>query len=65
MDYTATVLQIGIANVVVLVERRLFNHFVSRQQGGACIDKYNYIRDAYLQNRRSVIHDGNPPAEEQ
>lgn len=31
----------------------------------AAFDKYNYIRDAYLQNRRSVIHDGNPPAEEQ
>jgi len=31
----------------------------------AAFDKYNYIRDAYLQNRRSVIYDGNPPAEEQ
>lgn len=28
----------------------------------AAFDKYNYIRDAYLQNRRSVIHDGSPPA---
>lgn len=27
----------------------------------AAFDKYNYIRDAYLQNRRSEIHDGNPP----
>ncbi len=27
----------------------------------AAFDKYNYIRDAYLQNRRSVIHDGSPP----
>lgn len=31
----------------------------------AAFDKYSYIRDAYLQNRRSVIHDGNAPAEEQ
>jgi phospholipid-binding lipoprotein MlaA len=30
----------------------------------AAFDKYSYIRDAYLQNRRSVIYDGNPPAEE-
>lgn len=30
----------------------------------AAFDKYSYIRDAYLQNRRSVIHDGNPPAEQ-
>ncbi len=27
----------------------------------AAFDKYNYIRDAYLQNRRNVIFDGNPP----
>jgi len=27
----------------------------------AAFDKYNYIRDAYLQNRRNEIHDGNPP----
>lgn len=28
----------------------------------AAIDKYSYIRDAYLQNRRSLVYDGNPPA---
>lgn len=27
----------------------------------AAFDKYSYIRDAYLQNRRSEIFDGNPP----
>lgn len=30
----------------------------------AAFDKYNYIRDAYLQHRRSEIHDGNPPREQ-
>ena len=29
----------------------------------AAFDKYVYIRDAYLQNRRSVVYDGTPPAE--
>lgn len=29
----------------------------------AAFDKYVYIRDAYLQNRRSVVYDGAPPAE--
>jgi phospholipid-binding lipoprotein MlaA len=29
----------------------------------AAFDKYNYIRDAYLQHRRSEIHDGNAPKE--
>lgn len=27
----------------------------------AAFDKYNYVRDAYLQHRRSQIYDGNPP----
>ena len=29
----------------------------------AALDKYAYIRDAYLQRRRNLIHDGNPPRE--
>jgi phospholipid-binding lipoprotein MlaA len=29
----------------------------------AAIDKYSYMRDAYLQRRRSLIHDGNAPRE--
>jgi len=31
----------------------------------AALDKYSYIRDAYLQRRRSLIHDGDPPREPQ
>lgn len=31
----------------------------------AAFDKYNYIRDAYLQHRRSVVFDGAPPALEE
>jgi phospholipid-binding lipoprotein MlaA len=27
----------------------------------AALDKYSYIRSAYLQRRRSLIYDGNPP----
>jgi phospholipid-binding lipoprotein MlaA len=30
----------------------------------AALDKYAYVRDAYLQRRRSLIHDGNPPRED-
>lgn len=29
----------------------------------AALDKYSYIRDGYLQRRRNLIHDGNPPRE--
>lgn len=31
----------------------------------AALDKYAYIRDGYLQRRRSLIHDGNVPREQQ
>ncbi|HTJ95987.1 MAG TPA: VacJ family lipoprotein [Rhodocyclaceae bacterium] len=27
----------------------------------AALDKYSYIRDAYLQRRQNLVHDGNPP----
>ncbi len=30
----------------------------------AALDKYSFTRDAFLQRRRSVIYDGNPPEEE-
>lgn len=31
----------------------------------AALDKYSYVRDGYLQRRRSLIHDGNPPREQE
>jgi len=29
----------------------------------AALDKYSYVRDAFLQRRRNLVHDGNPPRE--
>ncbi len=29
----------------------------------AALDKYQFARDAYLQRRRNLVHDGNPPRE--
>jgi phospholipid-binding lipoprotein MlaA len=29
----------------------------------AALDKYAYVRDGYLQRRRNLVHDGNPPRE--
>jgi len=29
----------------------------------AALDRYSFTRDAFLQRRRSVIYDGNPPDE--
>lgn len=31
----------------------------------AALDKYEFVRDAYLQRRRSLVHDGNPPKSEE
>lgn len=30
----------------------------------AALDRYAFVRDAYLQRRRNLVHDGNPPADE-
>ena len=30
----------------------------------AALDKYEFVRDAYLQRRQSLVYDGNPPQEE-
>jgi phospholipid-binding lipoprotein MlaA len=29
------------------------------------IDKYAFVRNAYLQRRRSLVYDGNPPDEDE
>ena len=31
---------------------------------GAALDKYTFMRDAYLQRRRNQVYDGNPPEED-
>jgi phospholipid-binding lipoprotein MlaA len=36
---------------------------VGRVAEEAALDHYAYVRDAFLQRRRSLIYDGNPPAE--
>lgn len=30
----------------------------------AALDRYAFVRDAYLQRRRNLVHDGNPPADQ-
>jgi phospholipid-binding lipoprotein MlaA len=35
----------------------------SRVMEEAALDRYTFLRDAYLQRRRSLIYDGNPPRE--
>jgi len=35
----------------------------SRLMEDAALDRYSYVRGAYLQRRRSLVYDGNPPRE--
>ena len=48
---------------VRLVDTRANLLDVSRLAEEAALDNYAYVRDAYLQRRRSLIYDGNPPTE--
>jgi phospholipid-binding lipoprotein MlaA len=49
---------------VRLVDTRADLLNASRVFTQAALDPYSFIRDAYLQRRRSLVYDGNPPEEE-
>ena len=49
--------------VVRAVDSRANLLDASRLAEEAALDHYAYVRDAYLQRRRSLIYDGNPPPE--
>lgn len=35
--------------------------YTSRVIDQAAVDKYSFVRDAYIQRRENLVHDGNPP----
>jgi phospholipid-binding lipoprotein MlaA len=47
-----------------IIDRRADLLAASKVLEQAALDPYSFVRDAYLQRRRSDIHDGNPPPEE-
>jgi phospholipid-binding lipoprotein MlaA len=49
--------------IVRAVDNRANLLDVSRMAEEAALDHYAYVRDAYLQRRRSLIYDGDPPPE--
>ena len=49
---------------VSVVDRRADLLDASRVMEQAALDPYAFLRDAYLQKRRSDVYDGNPPLEE-
>lgn len=48
-----------------LVSRRAELLSASHLLSVAALDEYEFVRDAYLQRRRNLIHDGNPPREKE
>lgn len=52
--------QVGIS-VLQLVNARAGLLGASRMVDDIALDKYSFLRDAYLQRRRSLVYDGDPP----
>ena len=48
---------------VDLIDTRADLLQVERALGDAALDQYTFLREAYLQRRRSLVYDGNPPDE--
>ena len=44
-----------------LIDKRAGFLAADKVVDAAALDKYSYVRDAYLQRRTNLIHDGNPP----
>jgi phospholipid-binding lipoprotein MlaA len=53
------------AQTVKAIDLRASLLQASRLLEGAALDKYQFIRDGYLQRRRNLIYDGNPPREKE
>ncbi len=47
-----------------IVDRRAGLLIATEIMEGAAIDRYSFVRDAYLQRRRHQIYDGNPPLDD-
>lgn len=59
--YVRPVKWVYIGGAVRLVDARAGLLQASNLLEGAALDRYSFTRDAYLQHRRSLVYDGNPP----
>lgn len=50
--------------VLKVVDKRAQLLSAGQVLDGAALDKYTFLRDAYLQRRRNQVYDGNPPDED-
>lgn len=53
--------EFAIFTVARLVEQRATLLPMERMVEGAALDRYSFIRNAYLQRRLNLVYDGNPP----
>lgn len=53
----------NIVQALRIINRRSELLSASRILAVAALDEYEFVRDAYLQRRRNLIYDGNPPRE--
>lgn len=65
-DFLLNTNQLNADQSMIVTGVRIVNHRAnlldaSRLLEDAALDKYSFVRDSYLQRRRSLIHDGNPP----
>ncbi|MBU6272881.1 MAG: VacJ family lipoprotein [Betaproteobacteria bacterium] len=51
--------QVFTGGVIIETRARLLGS--ERLLQGASLDAYSFVRDSYLQRRRNLVHDGNPP----
>lgn len=55
----------NIVQALRIINRRAELLSASRILAVAALDEYEFVRDAYLQRRRNLIYDGNPPREKE
>jgi phospholipid-binding lipoprotein MlaA len=64
LDVNFWIENVSVRNIIFGVRTVSFRHELLKADdliSGAALDKYTFIRDGYLQRRRNLVYDGNPP----
>jgi phospholipid-binding lipoprotein MlaA len=64
LDVNFWIENVRVRNTIFGVRTVSFRHELLKADdviAGAALDKYTFIRDGYLQRRRNLVYDGNPP----
>ncbi|MGE5160872.1 MAG: VacJ family lipoprotein [Betaproteobacteria bacterium] len=66
LDVNFWIDNVSVRNTIFGVRTVSFRHELLKTDdliSGAALDRYTFIRDGYLQRRRNLVYDGNPPRE--